>query len=206
MTEVKALNDGNQCNHRHGHGRHGHRGGSSSFWIHDPEVVFNALSLKEGDCFLDMGCGPGDYVIQASKTVGDSGVVYALDKWQHLLDGLTEKADSQGLRNIKAIACDITGPLPIEDGCVDVCLLSTVLHIFNLSEVGKTIFNEIKRVLKPGGRVAIIECKKENQPFGPPKHMRLSPQDVEASITKYGFEKVGLADLGYNYMIQFEVG
>ena len=173
--------------------------------MHDPRVVFDELALKEGDCFLDMGCGPGDYVLQASKIVGNSGTVYGLDKWKYLMDGLAAKADSQGLRNIKAMVSDITGPLPIEEDCVDVCLLSTVLHIFNLSKIGKTIFNEITRVLKPGGRLAIIECKKEHQSFGPPIRLRLSPEEIEEALRPYVFERRRLIDLGYNYLIQFTV-
>lgn len=177
--------------------------GPSSFRMHDPEVVFNGLKLKEGDFFLDLGCGPGDYTIEAAKIIGHTGLAYALDKWQYLVDRLTEEANEKGLGNIKTMVCDITGSLPIEDNCIDVCLLSTVLHIFNLPKIEKAIFTEIRRVLKPKGRVAIIECKKEDMPFGPPKHMRLSPNDIENSIQKYGFEKLNFTDLGYNYMIQF---
>lgn len=184
-------------------GQKGQRRGRSSFWMHDPEVIFDALSLKEGDCFLDMGCGPGDYTIRASKIVGDSGAVYALDRWQDVIDDLSEKANSQGLRNIRAIASDITKQLPIKDECIDVCFMSTVLHSLDLADVEKNLFGEIRRVLKPGGRVAIIECKKEEQHFGPPIHMRLSPEQIEGSIMRYGFEKIGLVDLGYNYMIIF---
>lgn len=200
------MNNENKLKDRQGHENHGRGRGPSSFWMHDPEIVFGGLGLKEKDVFLDLGCGPGDYAIEASKIVGNSGAVYALDKWQYLVDGLMEEADSQGLKNIKAVVSDITGSLPIEDGCIDVCLLSTVLHIFNLSKIEKTIFGEIRRVLKPGGRVAIIECKKEEQPFGPPKNMRLSPKDIEDSIQKYGFKRLSLSDLGYNYMIQFSTG
>jgi len=198
----------NQVNrHHHGpcQGKGGHRGGASSFWMHDPEVVFEGLALKEGDCFLDMGCGRGDYAIRASKIVGNAGRVYALDKWQPLVDGLKKEAALRGLENLRAIACDITQPLPIEDGCVDTCLLSTVLHIFNLSKIGERLFNEIGRALRPGGCVAVIECKKEYQAFGPPKHMRLSPEEIERVLSPYGFERVDLTDLGYNYMIRFAV-
>jgi ubiquinone/menaquinone biosynthesis C-methylase UbiE len=141
--------------------------------------------------------------MEASRFVGKSGRVYAMDKSQNLVEGLKEKAVSQGLGNLKAMISDITGLLPIEDNSIDVCLLSTVLHIFPLPKIEKTLFSEIRRILKHNGRVVIIECKKEAQPFGPPKHMRLSPHDIEESIQKYGFKRSGLSDLGNNYMIQF---
>jgi ubiquinone/menaquinone biosynthesis C-methylase UbiE len=184
-------------------GQKGQRRGRSSFWMHDPEVVFDALALKEGDCFLDMGCGPGDYAIRAAEIVGDSGTVYALDRWQDVIDDLAEKASYRGLKNINAIASDITKSLPIKDECVDVCFISTVLHSLDLADIESVLFGEIHRVLKPGGRVAIIECKKEEQHFGPPIHMRLSPEQIEDTVTQYGFKKIELVDLGYNYMIQF---
>lgn len=152
-----------------------------------------------------MGCGPGEYSIHAAGMVGNSGVVYALEKWAYMIAGLKEEADDRGIGNIKPITADITDPLPINDQSIDVCFLSTVLHIFKLSKIEKTLFTEIRRILKPGGRVAVIECKKEDRPSGPPKHMRLSPEELEASIIKYGFKKVGLKDLGYNYLIQFEI-
>ncbi len=193
-----------ECNHHHqGNGKI--RRGPSSFWMHDPDVVFDVLALKQGDFVLDLGCGPGDYSIQAAGKVGVSGIVYAMDKWAYMVDGLKKEATARGLGNIRPITADITEPLPINDQSIDVCLLSTVLHIFNLSYIEKTLFSEIHRVLKPDGRVAVIECKKEDQPFGPPKHMRLSPEELEVSISKYGFDKRGLKDLGYNYMIQFKI-
>ena len=189
--------DQNRCKQRHG---------TSSFWVHDPELVLNALDLKAGDVFLDLGCGPGDYAIEASRIVGNSGFVYALDKWQYLVDSLRKEADSKGLKNIKAVVSDITGPLPIKDGCVDVCLMATVLHIPAVARRMRAVFSEVRRVLKTSGRLVIIECKKEDMPFGPPKNMRVSPEELENAISECGFEKVSLVDLGYNYMIQFCIG
>ena len=184
-------------------GRKGTRRGRSSFWMQDQKLVFDALELKEGDSFLDLGCGPGDYSMRASEIVGDSGVVYALDRWRDVIDDLAEKARSRGSKNIRAIVSDITEHLPVDDESVDLCFISTVLHSLDLADVEKSLFGEIRRVLKPGGRVAIIECKKEEQPFGPPMSMRLSPEEIESSIVRYGFERTGLVDLGYNYMILF---
>lgn len=195
MKKDKHHGDGgNTCN--------AHRG-PSSIWIHDPDAVFDALRLKKGDVVLDLGCGPGDYALMAARIVKDTGEIYALDKDQYLLDGLTAEADAQRIGNIRTIMADITGTLPLDNSRIDVCVLFTVLHILNLRTIERTLFNEIRRVLKPKGRVAIIELKKEAQPFGPPVERRLSPVEIQTSISKFGFGIQGLTDLGHTYMIQF---
>ncbi len=188
----------NQCG-----GQNIHKMGKSSFWMQDPQLVFRELNLKEGDCVLDLGCGPGDYSVRASELIGDSGMVYSLDKNQDSIVDLKGKIISVGLKNLRAEVCDISGPLPIKDSCVDICLVSTVLHSLILADIEKALFGEIHRVLKPEGRLAIIECKKEAQPCGPPIDMRISAEELERMITKYGFSKVSLCDLDYNYLIQF---
>lgn len=148
------------CKHHHqGSGKL--RRGPSSFWMHDPDVVFDFLALKQGNFVLDLGCGPGEYSIHAAGLVGDSGVVYALEKWAYMIDGLKEEADDRGIWNIKTMTADITETFPINDQSIDVCLLSTVLHMFDLSIIEAGLFTQIRRVLKPDGRVAVIECKKE---------------------------------------------
>lgn len=189
--------DRRQGNHA-GHGR-----GPSSFWMHDSEKVFGKLNLKPGEVFLDLGCGPGDYSLRAAEEVGEQGLVYALDRQDEAIRRINEKISNQGCSNIQVIKADITQPLPIADASVDVCFLSTVLHIFKINKAELTLFGEILRVLRPGGRLAVIECKKEEQPFGPPKHMRLSPEEVTKALGKYEFKKIDLTDLGYNYLIQF---
>lgn len=193
----------NECFPRH-HRQMEHQRGPSSFAMHDPELVFGALKLKAGDVFLDLGCGSGDYALYASKLVGDSGIVYALDVWEEVIAGLNEEADAQGLKNIKTVVSNITRQLPLEDHSIDVCLIATVLHTMDAVE-NRGLFWEIRRVLKPNGRMAIIECKKKDLPFGPPLAMRLSPEELEELIAPSGFEKVDFVDLGYNYLIQFDL-
>jgi ubiquinone/menaquinone biosynthesis C-methylase UbiE len=180
-----------------------HRGRGSSFWMHDPELIFAELDLKKGDVFLDIGCGTGDYSISAAEKAGETGLVYATDIKRELIDDLNKKAAEAGLKNLRAIVNDICEQLPFEDRSIDVCLISTVLHSFNLKDTGETIFSEIQRVLKSEGRLFIIECKKEDTMFGPPLSMRISPDEIEEYVYTYGFENIGLVDLGYNYMIKF---
>jgi ubiquinone/menaquinone biosynthesis C-methylase UbiE len=189
--------------HDHG-GIERQKQGVSSFDAIDSALAFRELRLKKGDFFLDLGCGAGDYAIQAAKIIGDSGKAYAFDKWKEVVAKLAEKARAQGLNNIEAIDVDIiTSSLPLKDKSIDVCLIAQVLHGLSLSKDTKTMFTEIRRVLKTGGRLAIIDFKKEDCGFGPPLEIRLLPREVEDMMTKYGFKKTGLADLGCSYMIQF---
>lgn len=194
--------DNNRCHHE---ARNGPHRGRSSYWIHDPAIIFRELNLGNGDVFLDLGCGAGDYSVHAAKEVGKEGHVYATDIRGELIDNIRDRAASLGLENLSATISDIHAPMPFEDDSIDVVFISTVLHAVDLVAAGKMLFPEIRRILKPGGRLFVIECKKEEMPFGPPLHMRLSPEQIEEAASGYGFEKTGLVDLGYNYLIKFEI-
>lgn len=179
--------------------------GPSSYFMHDPEIIFNELKIKEGYSVLDLGCGAGDYSIKASQIVKDTGVVYAIDKGEMIMNRLEEEIKKEGITNVQTHIASIEKAIPIEDECIDVCLIATVLHALNLQECKEILFNEIRRVLKPEGLLAIIECKKINAPFGPPKASRWSPEEIENIAKIYGFEKTGYIDLGYNYMILLRI-
>jgi ubiquinone/menaquinone biosynthesis C-methylase UbiE len=171
--------------------------------MQDSRLVFSELKLNEGDFFLDLGCGAGDYAIQAARIVGNKGRVYALDRWKELVDAMSEKANAQGLQNISALESDIISLLPIKDKVIDVCLIAQVLHGFNLSKDTKNLFEEISRVLKPHGRLAILEFTKKDVGFGPPMDIRLSPEEIESTMVQYGYKKITLDDYECSYLIQF---
>lgn len=186
------------------HMRTKHQGKASSFWMHDPEAIFQELNLIEGNTFLDAGCGLGDYSLFAAKAVGNSGTVYAMDRVEERILNLHEKAETQGLNNIMGIVADLIQPLPLEDECIDVCLMVTVLHTLNLDRIGESLFAEIDRVLKPAGHLVTIDCKSEDASFGPPMSMRIPPEQIEALAKKQGLQKVNSVDLGFNYLLHFK--
>ena len=186
----------------HCHRKDPHRRGPSSFHMHDPAMVFGMLALKKGDAFLDLGCGAGDYSLRAAEIVGDSGSIYALDLWPDMLNKICEEGAARGLKNIHPVVSDIRRGVDMPERCIDVCLVATVLHTLNDASEKTKLFTEIKRVLKPGGKLAIIECKKGNR-FGPPMHMRISPEELEKALEAPGFIKTRHVDLGTNYMALF---
>lgn len=191
-----------ECHPHHPKGQGHHSHGPSSAWLHDTQTVLEQIPLKSGQVFVDLGCGAGDYTLKAASMVGQDGRVYALEKWPYLIDRLSTTVESLGMENVSLLTADILTPLPLGDQAADVVFVATVLHIFRLEQIGG-LLTEISRILAPGGCLAVIECKKEDQPFGPPQHMRYRPDDIETALKPYGFEKTGYHDLGYNYLILF---
>lgn len=184
--------------HQHGRGR-----GPNSMHMQDPTVVFERLNLKKGETLLDLGCGAGSYSIRALDFVGSTGRVYAVDRNPSAIRLIGEEINKMGMANLFPVVADITQPLPMDDNGVDVCLLTTVLHTIHPAEVRGDLFMEIARVLKPDGRVVIIDVKKEEQSFGPPMNMRLSPQETEELMTRCGFEKQDDTLFQYTYLSRF---
>lgn len=179
------------------------RRSAGSIDMQDAEIVFKRMQIKKGDTFLDLGCGTGEYSILASEWVGENGVVYALDRWEGLIQKINQESLKNNLQNIQAINADITVCLPIPDQSIDVCLLATVLHTLHPDDKKTRLYDEIKRTLKPEGRVAVINVKKEDQPFGPPLRMRSSPLETENLFKQCGYTRIDCLEFEYTYMIQF---
>ncbi len=187
-----------ECKHQRGHA-------PSSFGMQDSALVFETLALQPGHVFLDLGCGLGEYALHAARLVGDMGVVYALDRTDSIIEDLERRGHIEKISNVTAMAADITQPLPMKSESVDRCLLATVLHIPDVVARVEPLCAEIRRVLKPEGRLVIIDCYSKDLTFGPPESMRLPPDQVRTLIAKHGFSAMEEIDLGFNYLIQFQM-
>ena len=180
--------------------------GKSSFDLIDAAVFYRELGLNPGITFLDVACGRGAYSLKASQIVGSAGTVYAVDLWQEGIEQLKASALEENANNIKAFVSDAGRHIPVDDQVVDVCLMATVLHDFVEDHISKEVLQEVVRVLRPGGLLAIVEFKKIHGPPGPPVHIRLSPEQVGEMLRPHGFTEDRLVDIGpYNYLILFNL-
>lgn len=176
--------------------------GKNSFGLIDTVKFFQELDLKKGTTFLDVASGWGAYSLAASDIIGKDGQVYAVDLWEEGISSLRKEADSKGIQNLAAFVSDVAQNIPVEDDGVDVCLMATVLHDFVGDKVERQVMKEILRVMKPDGVLAIVEFYKKEGPPGPPKRVRLSPEEVVEILSAYGFKQNRYTEVGPDNYLQ----
>jgi ubiquinone/menaquinone biosynthesis C-methylase UbiE len=120
-------------------------------WIHNPRKIFNGL-VKEGMTVLDVGCGPGVFSIAMAEMVGKNGKVIAADLQEGMLEKVKSKLNESNRDTIKLHKCG-EDRIGVNEK-VDFVLVFYVLHEVPSQE---GFLREIKSILKPGGRVLIIE-------------------------------------------------
>ncbi len=179
---------------------------AGSFGVQSPELVFNALELGVGDSFLDAGCGPGEYSILAAERVGAGGRVIGLDRDARMIEQLRQASQAAGCPNISSLVADLGASLPLATSSIDAVLISGVLHMPGLDEHWGVLFPELHRVLRPDGRLGIIESPKADADPALPLHLRLTPTTIAAEIKPYGFQQSGLTKLSSRELILFTKG
>lgn len=178
--------------------------GKSSFELIDPGTLFAALPLPKGSVLLDLACGRGAYAIALAEYMGGGGKIYAVDLWKEGIDALRTEISARKIGTVTPLIADVSKKLPLENGSIDVCLAATVLHDLVEDGTEKGTLQEIRRVLKPGGTLAVVEFKKVQGPPGPPVEIRLAPLELEELVAPYGFRPVSTTDAGpYNYLSLF---
>lgn len=125
-----------------------------SFGVHHRwrKRAISASGASSGDKVLDCATGTGDLAIEFKKAVGDSGYVKGTDFCAPMIEPAPSKAEKQGLRIDFEVADAMD--LPYEDNYFDIS--SIAFGIRNVDEP-VTALREMARVVKPGGRVVVLE-------------------------------------------------
>jgi ubiquinone/menaquinone biosynthesis C-methylase UbiE len=108
--------------------------------------ILKEVRIKQGFQVLDFGCGPGGYVLPASKLVGEAGKVYALDVTPLAIKMVKKVVEKNSLKNVKTLLSDCATGLPNES--LDIVILYDVLHKIRNKE---TVLKELRRMLKQDG-------------------------------------------------------
>lgn len=179
--------------------------GKSSFDLIDQDLALSRIVSETATVYADLACGAGRYSLALAERVGPDAAIHALDLWPDGLAQLNEAAAKRSLKNIRTQLADLTKPLPLEDGSVQVCLMATALH--DLPEAGQeTLLAEIRRILAPGGTFVLIEFKELDHGPGPSKDKKIGPEKAEAMLMPLGFVLEETLDLGeFPYLARFRL-
>jgi ubiquinone/menaquinone biosynthesis C-methylase UbiE len=153
----------------------------------DPSKIVEQFGLLPGMHVADFGAGSGFYTFASSKIVGGQGKVFAVDIQKDLLLKLKSEAKQKHLLNVEVVWADLEklGGSKFNDHSVDAVITANIL--FQLQE--KEIFaQEIKRILKPNGRVLLIDWKDSFGGLGPHPMDLVSPEEAKIIFEKEGFK------------------
>jgi ubiquinone/menaquinone biosynthesis C-methylase UbiE len=145
-----------------------------------PSRVIEALALPPGASVADVGAGTGYFTVRLAKAI-PGGTVYAVDVEPSMLDHIRKRALGDGLKNVVALQASGTSPNLTKP--VDVVLVvDTYHHLPNRA----TYFRELQKSLTAGGRVAIIDFRKDS-PEGPPPEFRFEAGQIIAEMKQAGY-------------------
>ena len=153
----------------------------------NPEQNILHLSLKEGMRVADFGAGTGFYSRACSARVGNTGKVYAIEVQKELVKKLESDIKNWGISNIDCIWGDIEikGGTKISDASIDVAILSNILFQVE-DKLG--LIDEVKRILKKGGKVLLVDWNDSFNGMGPTKENLITENTAKELFKRRGFE------------------
>ncbi len=165
-----------------------------------PHEVLMALDLKEGEIIADIGAGSGYFSFRLAQHVGGKGRVYAVDISPDMILHMNRRIRELGVNNLITILADPDDPL-LPKASVDLIFLCEVWHHI---ENQPKYLAQMRQILKPGGRVVMIDFQKKELPVGPPVEMKIAREDLLRQMESSHFRLVKEHTfLPYQYFLVF---
>ena len=156
----------------------------------NPKEILKKLKLKDSMTAADFGSGSGGWVIPLAKIL-EEGKVYAIDILEEPLSALKAKASLEKILNIETILADVEKGTNIPENSCDLILMTNLL--FEIDDK-KMVLEEGKRVLKPGGKILVVDWAKDNP--------------LTREIEKISFQEIKkiVGELGLKVEKEFDAG
>lgn len=159
------------------------------------------LAIQEGEIVLEIGFGTGFTLCELAKSVGETGKAYGIDITPQMAEITRKRLEKKALIDRAEIYEEDTRNMPFDDSLFDAVYTASTLELFDTPEIAK-VLKEIKRVLKPGGRLCVVSISKEGHENSfflrfyewlhkkIPKYVSCRPIYLEDSIRETGYKIV----------------
>jgi ubiquinone/menaquinone biosynthesis C-methylase UbiE len=158
--------------------------------------VIRIAGIRPGMAVADIGTGGGYYVMRVAPVVGPQGRVFAQDISPGVLARVRQRAVAAGHRNVRYIqGSQANARLPA--AAVDVALM---IHMYHEIEQPYLLLDRLRRSLKPGGRVVIVDLDRPSEEHGMPKAL------LACEVKAVGYELISTTDIAQGYVALFRPG
>jgi len=148
-----------------------------------PDRAIDVLKLPKGAAVADIGAGSGYMTEKLSKKVGPAGTVYAADIQPGMIDRLNRRIARRKLTNVTPILSTQDDPrLPL--AAIDLVLMVDVYHELSQPQL---VLRHIKAALKPGGRLVLVEYRKEDPDIPIRPEHKMSVAEAKLEVEAEGF-------------------
>jgi ubiquinone/menaquinone biosynthesis C-methylase UbiE len=159
------------------------------------EITVNLAQVKPGDCILEVGCGTGTLTLAAKQQAGPSGKVFGIDVIPGMIE-LSQRKAAQAHEDVTFQLGSIDD-IPFPENLFDVVLCSFM--IFHMSDTTRRKgMAEIHRVLKPMGRLLILDIDAIPQPASQEAIQQHNLQELLPLMESSGFSKIEIAPVEFS--------
>ena len=159
----------------------------------------DALGIADASSVADVGAGSGWFTVRLARRVGPQGVVYYQDVQQEMINAIQRRVQREGLTNVRAVLG--RGSDPRLPGPVDAVILVDVYHEI---DDRVTMMKKLGDVLKPQGRIGVVDFRLEGSGPGPAPDERVSPDVVVKDAQTAGLRLIRQEPfLPYQYFLIF---
>jgi ubiquinone/menaquinone biosynthesis C-methylase UbiE len=154
-----------------------------------PDQALDIIGVKKGSTVADIGSGSGYMTVRLSKRVGTGGAVYAVDIQQRMLDLLEARLRSGRIANVRVVLGAPDDPRLMPES-IELALLVDVYHEFSQPQA---MLRHIHDALKPGGRLVLLEYRKEDPTIPIRPEHKMSVAEAKMEVEPEGF-RLGRVD------------
>jgi ubiquinone/menaquinone biosynthesis C-methylase UbiE len=148
-----------------------------------PSKAIEALELKPGMVVADIGAGSGYYTSRMAKKVAPSGRVLATDIQPGMIELLERRIKAEGLTNVTTILGAMDDPR-LQPGSIDLAIMVDVYHELQQPQL---FLQRLKPAFKPGGRLVLLEFRKEDPKIPILEVHKMSVAEVRAELEAEGY-------------------